>query len=93
MRNSATGSGGALNPSLRVGRQVAEVFSLRGASRGEARERSLAAMREVHIADPDSVLATLRRVVADTAVHFSPLIVPKAPFESPTNTDFFLSSH
>ena len=26
---------------------------------------------------------------ADTAVHFSPLIVPKAPFESPTNTDFF----
>ena len=40
-------------------------------------------------ADPDSVLSTLRRVVADTAVHFSPLIVPKAPFESPTNTDFF----
>ena len=30
-----------------------------------------------------------RRVVADTAVKFSPLIVPKAPFESPTNTDFF----
>ena len=40
-------------------------------------------------ANPDSVLATLKRVVADTAVHFSPLIVPKAPFESPTNTDFF----
>jgi acetylornithine deacetylase/succinyl-diaminopimelate desuccinylase-like protein len=40
-------------------------------------------------ADPDSVLATLRSVVADTAVHFAPLIVPKTPFESPTNTDFF----
>jgi acetylornithine deacetylase/succinyl-diaminopimelate desuccinylase-like protein len=40
-------------------------------------------------ADPDSVLATLKAVVADTAVHFTPLIVPKAPFESPTNTDFF----
>ncbi len=40
-------------------------------------------------ANPDSMLATLKRVVADTAVHFSPLIVPKAPFESPTNTDFF----
>jgi acetylornithine deacetylase/succinyl-diaminopimelate desuccinylase-like protein len=40
-------------------------------------------------ADPDSVLATLKAVVADTAVHFSPLIVPKTPFESPTNTDFF----
>jgi len=40
-------------------------------------------------ADPDSVLAALKAVVADTAVHFSPLIVPKTPFESPTNTDFF----
>jgi len=40
-------------------------------------------------ANPDSVLATLKAIVADTAVHFSPLIVPKAPFESPTNTDFF----
>jgi peptide/nickel transport system ATP-binding protein len=48
--------GSALNPSLRVGRQIAEVFALRGASRAEARERSLAALREVHIADPDSVL-------------------------------------
>jgi len=48
--------GSALNPSLRVGRQIAEVFALRGASRGEARERSLAALREVHIADPESVL-------------------------------------
>ena len=38
---------------------------------------------------PDSMLATLKRVVADTAVHFSPLITPKAPFESPTTSDFF----
>jgi peptide/nickel transport system ATP-binding protein len=48
--------GSALNPSLRVGRQLNEVFALRGATRSEARERSLAALREVHIADPDSVL-------------------------------------
>jgi peptide/nickel transport system ATP-binding protein len=48
--------GSALNPSLRVGRQLNEVFSLRGASRDEARARSLASLREVHIADPDSVL-------------------------------------
>ena len=40
-------------------------------------------------ADPDSVLATLKAIVADTAVHFSSLIVPKAPFESPTNTELF----
>ena len=39
--------------------------------------------------DPDSVLATLKAVVADTAVKFTPLITPKAPFESATNTDFF----
>jgi acetylornithine deacetylase/succinyl-diaminopimelate desuccinylase-like protein len=39
--------------------------------------------------DPDSVLATLKSVVADTAVKFTPLIVPKTPFESATNTDFF----
>jgi acetylornithine deacetylase/succinyl-diaminopimelate desuccinylase-like protein len=39
--------------------------------------------------DPDSVLAALKAVVADTAVTFSPLIVPKAPFESPATTDFF----
>ena len=48
--------GSALNPALRVGRQVAEVFALRGASRNEARERSLSALREVNIADPSSVL-------------------------------------
>jgi len=48
--------GSALNPSLRVGRQLNEVFELRGAKRGEARERSLAALREVNIGDPDSVL-------------------------------------
>src|SRR5436190_1712551 len=39
--------------------------------------------------NPDSVLATLKAVVADTAVRFTPLIVPKTPFESETNTDFF----
>jgi peptide/nickel transport system ATP-binding protein len=48
--------GSALNPALRIGRQVAEVFALRGADRAEARERTLAALREVNIADPDSVL-------------------------------------
>ena len=48
--------GSALNPALRVGRQVEEVFALRGAGRGEARERGLAALREVNIADPNSVL-------------------------------------
>jgi peptide/nickel transport system ATP-binding protein len=48
--------GSALNPSIRIGRQLNEVFSLRGAGRSDARERSLAALREVNIADPGSVL-------------------------------------
>ena len=46
----------ALNPSLRVGRQLSEVFELGGTSKGEARERSEAALRRVQIADPGSVL-------------------------------------
>jgi acetylornithine deacetylase/succinyl-diaminopimelate desuccinylase-like protein len=39
--------------------------------------------------DPDSVLATLKAVIADTSVELTPLIMPKAPFQSATNTDFF----
>jgi acetylornithine deacetylase/succinyl-diaminopimelate desuccinylase-like protein len=38
---------------------------------------------------PDSMLATLRRIVADTAVHFQTLLAPKPPFESPVETDLF----
>ena len=38
--------------------------------------------------DPDSVLATLKAVVADTAVKFSPLITPKPPLRSATDNDF-----
>jgi acetylornithine deacetylase/succinyl-diaminopimelate desuccinylase-like protein len=38
---------------------------------------------------PDSVMAIITRIVDDTAVHFQPLIQPKTPFESPTNTDLF----
>ena len=39
--------------------------------------------------DPDSVLATLKAVVADTAVKFTSLITPKPPFRSATDNDFF----
>ncbi|MES2177399.1 MAG: M20/M25/M40 family metallo-hydrolase [Gemmatimonadota bacterium] len=39
--------------------------------------------------DADSVLAVLKKIVGDTAVHFEPLLKPKTPFESPTNTDLF----
>ena len=40
-------------------------------------------------ADPKQFLATLQGVVGDTAVHFDQLIEPKAPLESPIETEFF----
>jgi peptide/nickel transport system ATP-binding protein len=48
--------GSALNPGMRIGAQVAEAFSVLGASRQEARERSRQVLTQVQIADPDSVL-------------------------------------
>jgi len=49
--------GSALNPTLRVGDQVAEVYELAGSSRGEARDRTQAILGQVQIADPASVSA------------------------------------
>ena len=48
--------GAALNPSMRVGAQVAEAFTVLGVPAKEARERARAALVRVQIADPDSVL-------------------------------------
>jgi peptide/nickel transport system ATP-binding protein len=48
--------GTALNPSLRIGSQVAEVFTARGAAKTEALARARQALVLVQIADPDSVL-------------------------------------
>jgi acetylornithine deacetylase/succinyl-diaminopimelate desuccinylase-like protein len=39
--------------------------------------------------NPADMLATLKKIAADTAVHFSTILEPKAPLESPTNSDFF----
>jgi peptide/nickel transport system ATP-binding protein len=46
----------ALNPSIRVGKQVSEVFTVRGASAGEAAERAADALRRVQIADVGSTM-------------------------------------
>ncbi|CAN5777947.1 ABC transporter ATP-binding protein [soil metagenome] len=48
--------GTALNPSMTVGAQVSEVFSIRGASNAEAVERAVDMLAKVRIADPGSVL-------------------------------------
>ena len=41
--------------------------------------------------DPAAFLETLKSVVGDTAVHFTTLLQPKTPLESPINTDLFHS--
>ena len=38
--------------------------------------------------NPADMLATLKRLAADTAVHFQTLLEPKVRLESPTNSDF-----
>jgi peptide/nickel transport system ATP-binding protein len=48
--------GTALNPSIRVGSQVAEVFAVRGAAKAEALDRARQALELVQIADPGSVM-------------------------------------
>jgi len=48
--------GQALNPSIRVGDQVAEVFRIGGAQHADALGRAEQALRKVQIADPRSVM-------------------------------------
>ncbi|HTH05694.1 MAG TPA: ATP-binding cassette domain-containing protein, partial [Ilumatobacteraceae bacterium] len=46
----------ALNPSLRIGRQLIESFTLLGQSKDQARESAINALKRVRIAAPESVL-------------------------------------
>ncbi|MCY7303595.1 MAG: ABC transporter ATP-binding protein [Thermoleophilia bacterium] len=48
--------GAALNPSIRIGNQVAEVFKVLGVSGSDATDRARAALEKVQIADPGSVM-------------------------------------
>ena len=48
--------GRALNPSIRVGRQVAEIFTLKGLPQAQAFQRAAEMLRRVQIADPTSVM-------------------------------------
>ncbi|MBP0617397.1 ABC transporter ATP-binding protein [Jiella mangrovi] len=50
--------GKALNPSLTVGRQMAEVYEILGASSAEARKRGEAILGRVRISDPGRVMAS-----------------------------------
>ena len=48
--------GRALNPSLLVGRQVAEVYEIAGLGRGEAFDRAAEMLEKVRISDPGGVM-------------------------------------
>lgn len=48
--------GKALNPTLRIGRQIAEIFELAGMATGAARERAVEMLRRVRISDPARVM-------------------------------------
>jgi peptide/nickel transport system ATP-binding protein len=48
--------GGALNPTIRIGDQVTEVFTIAGEQPQPARERARAMLNKVQISDPDRVM-------------------------------------
>ncbi|HUA49430.1 MAG TPA: ABC transporter ATP-binding protein [Solirubrobacteraceae bacterium] len=76
--------GRALNPTIKVGRQVAEVFELAGVARAQAIERSQEMLEKVRIADPVSVMGRyphqlsggmLQRVVIAMALAAEPTLL------------------
>jgi peptide/nickel transport system ATP-binding protein len=76
--------GRALNPTIRVGRQVAEVFEIAGVPRPQAMERSEEMLTKVRIADPGDVMrryphqlsgGMLQRVVIAMALAAQPSLL------------------
>ena len=74
----------AVNPVLKIGRQVAEAFTILGQSPGEASNSALRALRRVRIADPVSVMdryphqlsgGMLQRVVIAMALAGNPKLL------------------
>ncbi|HEY3765057.1 MAG TPA: ABC transporter ATP-binding protein [Gaiellales bacterium] len=76
--------GRALNPSIRVGRQVAEVYEIAGLDRSAAMQRSEAMLEKVRISDPAGVMrryphqlsgGMLQRVVIAMALASEPSLL------------------
>jgi peptide/nickel transport system ATP-binding protein len=76
--------GKSLNPTIRVGRQVAEVFEIAGVKRAEALDRSREMLEKVRISDPAGVMnryphqlsgGMLQRVVIAMALAAEPALL------------------
>jgi peptide/nickel transport system ATP-binding protein len=76
--------GRALNPTIRVGRQVAEVFEIAGVHRAEAMDRAQEMLQKVRISDPAGVMhryphqlsgGMLQRVVIAMALASEPSLL------------------
>ncbi len=76
--------GRALNPTIKVGRQVAEVFEIDGVSKAQALERALEMLEKVRISDPGGVMnryphqlsgGMLQRVVIAMALASEPTLL------------------
>jgi peptide/nickel transport system ATP-binding protein len=76
--------GRALNPTIKVGRQVAEVFEIAGVKREQARDRSREMLEKVRISDPAGVMnryphqlsgGMLQRVVIAMALAAEPALL------------------
>ena len=76
--------GKALNPTIRVGRQVAEVFEIAGVKKAEALERAREMLEKVRISDPGGVMnryphqlsgGMLQRVVIAMALAAEPALL------------------
>jgi peptide/nickel transport system ATP-binding protein len=74
----------ALNPSIRIGKQVADVFDLLGVPRDEQKDRVIEVLRKVQIADPGRVAeryphqlsgGMLQRVVIAMAIASEPALL------------------